>query len=102
MSTPRTRSRGRPIAALGGLAAALAVATAVLAQTSGGNYDLSWRALSGGNQVSGGSYVSNGAIGQPLAGSSGGGSYTVDSGFLGGGSVKFKRYIPQLARDGVP
>ena len=80
--------------------AALAVGAAALAQTASGSYELSWRALAGGGKSDGGSYVEQGAIGQALVQTSSGGSYSVSSGFLGGGQDKYKRYLPHLAKDG--
>ena len=69
--------RGRRLAAIGasGLGA-LAVAAAALAQTSGGAYELSWRAFAGGGKSTGGAYSEQGAIGQALAKTSSGGSYS--------------------------
>jgi len=88
------------VVALGaGAVASLALGAAALAQTSGGAYDLHWRTLTGGKQSSGGNYAVNAAIGQQLAGTSSGGSYTVSSGYLGGGAEKYKRFLPVLARD---
>jgi len=81
--------------ALGGLV----LGAAALAQTSGGVYDLSWRALAGGKTSTGGGYVEQGAIGQTLTKTSSGGSYTVNSGFFGGGVEKYKRFLPVLSKD---
>ena len=83
----------------GGLGA-VAVVAAVVAQTSGGAYDLSWRSMNGGGKSTGGNYSEQGVIGQALAKSSTGGSYTISSGFLGGGAEKYKRYLPVLSKDG--
>ena len=77
----------------------LALGAMALAQTSGGNYELSWRTLTGGGNATGGNYTAQAAIGQALAGTSAGGSYSVSSGFLGGGAEKYKRFLPVLARD---
>ena len=82
-------------AALGGLL----LGAAALAQTSGGIYDLSWRALAGGGKSTGGNYVAQGAIGQSMTKTSTGGNYTVSSGFLGGGSDKYRRFLPVLSKD---
>ena len=79
---------------------ALALAAAAFAQSSGGAYELSWRALAGGGKSTGGAYVEQGAIGQALAKTSSGGSYSVSSGFLGGGAEKYKRVLPHLSKDG--
>jgi hypothetical protein len=58
--------------------------TAALAQ-SGGGYDLTWFTVDGGGGESVASpYVLNGTIGQPDAGASKGGSYTLEGGFWGG------------------
>ena len=92
--------RTRTFAIIGGGLGSLVLGAAALAQSSGGMYELSWRTLSGGGSSSGGGYVEQGAIGQALAKTSTGGSYTVSSGFLGGGAEKYKRVLPQLAKDG--
>ncbi len=74
-------TRRRRVVAIGaGALASFALGAAALAQTSGGVYDLSWRALSGGGQSTGG-------------------TYTVNSGFFGGGVDKYKRFLPVLAKD---
>lgn len=54
----------------------------VLAQ-SGGGFDLSWNSVDGGGAMfsSGGSYALGGSMGQPDAGTAGGGSYTLAGGF---------------------
>ncbi|MGE0599183.1 MAG: hypothetical protein AB7J35_07945 [Dehalococcoidia bacterium] len=91
--------RARGFAFAGAGIAGLTLGAAVLAQTSGGMYDLSWRALAGGGTSSGSDYAEHGAIGQAVAGTSAGGSYSVSSGFLGGGAEKYKRFLPVLARD---
>ena len=89
----------RTLAIAAGTFAGLFLGAVALAQTSGGVYELSWRTWAGGGKSTGGSYTEQGAIGQPLARSSTGGSYTINRGFFGGGQEKFKRYIPQAARD---
>lgn len=92
---------GRKTLAIGvGGLGALALAAAAFAQTSGGAYELSWRALAGGGKSTGGAYSEQGAIGQALAKTSSGGNYSVSSGFLGGGSEKYKRVLPHLSKDG--
>jgi hypothetical protein len=93
-----SRRRRGLIAVLAGTAA-LAVA-GVFAQSSGGVYDLSWRALAGGGKSSGGGFVEQGVAGQAFAKTSTGGNFQVDSGFLGGGAEKFKRVLPFLSKDG--
>ena len=93
-------TRRRRLAAIGaGGLASLALGAAALAQTSGGAYDLSWRTLSGGGKSTGGNYAEQGAIGQSLTRTSTGGTYTVNSGFFGGGVDKYKRFMPVLAKD---
>ncbi|MEO8539121.1 MAG: hypothetical protein ABI577_05220 [bacterium] len=93
-------TRRRLIAAGAGGLGALTLGAAALAQTASGSYDLSWRALVGGGKSDGGGYVAQTAIGQPLAQTSTGGSYSVSSGFLGGGQDKYRRFLPFLSRDG--
>ncbi len=56
----------------------------VLAQT-GGLFDLSWHSIDGGGSSSGGGYALSGAAGQPDAGVSAGGDFTLASGFWSGG-----------------
>jgi hypothetical protein len=83
------------------IAASLLLIGVALAQSASG-YDLSWRTIAGGSNTSGGSYQVRSVIGQPLTAHSAGGSYAIDSGFLGGAApVKFKRTLPQLANDGA-
>jgi len=95
----RTR---RAIAVTAAAFAGGATIVAVLAQVSGGSYELWWRTTSGGARSSGGGYELRSAIGQPLAGRSTGGSFAVSSGFYpGGGQDKYLRFLPQLARDGT-
>jgi hypothetical protein len=62
----------------------LAVTPLAIAQ-SGGSYDLSWHTNDGGGTTSatGGAYSLGGTIGQPDAGSSSGGAYTLTGGFWG-------------------
>ncbi|MEP7216359.1 MAG: hypothetical protein ABI782_08900 [Anaerolineaceae bacterium] len=102
---------------------AIAAVTTVWAQ-SGGSYDASFTVFdAGGQTTTGGSYVLQVAVGQPIAGNSSGGSYSLDSGVLAGGSGaaasgsptasptaspspsatpgQYKRYGPQVAKDGV-
>jgi len=99
--TPR-RPRGKALAAgiAGGLA--LLVAGVAVAQTSGGTFDLSWHSLRGGGTSSQSPYVVSGVAGQVVTGHSANGSFGVDSGFFaGGGKEKYKRSLPNLAKDGV-
>lgn len=50
----------------------------------GGSYDLSWFTVDGGGGISSsGAYVLIGTVGQPDAGLSGDGGYSLSSGFLG-------------------
>ena len=98
---------------------AIAAVTTVWAQTGGG-YDASFTTFdAGGQTVGGGSYILQVAVGQPIAGTSSGGSYSLDAGVLAGGSGAatggsptaspspsatvgpYKRYGPQVAKDGV-
>ena len=100
---------------------AVAAVTTVWAQ-SGGSYDASFTTFdAGGQTASGGSYVLQSAAGQPIAGSSSGGSYTLDAGVMAGGVGAagagsptptaspspgatvgpYKRFGPQVAKDGV-
>lgn len=96
-----TRGRKTALSVCAGGLGAFAFVAAVVAQTSGGAYDLSWRALNGGGKSTGGAYGEQGIIGQALAKTSSGGSYTISSGYLGGGAEKFRRYLPVLAKDGA-
>ena len=89
----------RTLAVVAGSAAGLFLSAVALAQTSGGTYDLSWRALSGGGKSAGGNYTEQGAIGQALTKSASGGSYSINGGFFGGGQDKYKRYLPLAAKD---
>ena len=78
------RRIGWPGLLLGALA--LAAVGTVWAQ-SGGSYDASYNGFpGGGGTVSGSSYVLQNAIGQPVAGGAGGGSYSIDGGVPAGGS----------------
>lgn len=102
-------------------ASAVAAVTTVWAQ-SGGSYDASYTTFdSAGQTASGGSYVLQAAAGQSLAGRSGGGSYSLDTGVLAGAGAgvagasptaspspspsattgPYRRFGPQLAKDGV-
>lgn len=97
----RPRSRRALFAATSAGVAALALTAVAVAQVASGNYELSVRALAGGGRSTGGQYDLRGAIGQPFAQQSTGGSYTMGTGLFGtGGSEKSFRYTPQLARDG--
>src|SRR4051794_25314161 len=67
-----------------GILTGLAVAPQALSQ-SGGAYDLSWHTNHGGGSPSaaGGAYSLGGTIGQPDAGASSGGAYSLTTGFWG-------------------
>lgn len=95
-----TRPTRRLLAGTSAAIASLAIIASATSQSASG-FDLSWRALFGGGTSSGGSYTAQGVIGQPFARSSTGGSYTVDSGFLSGVAVKFRRTLPFLSKDGT-
>jgi hypothetical protein len=92
-------------------AAAIGSGAVVWAQ-SGGGYDASFTAFDGGGEtVSGGSYVLQTGVGQPIAGRASGTGYSMDVGVLAGGvgaagSVPtpgppgaYKLNVPQLAKD---
>jgi hypothetical protein len=85
----------------GGAVGALAIAAAAVAQSASGSYDLSWRAIAGGGTSEGTPYLEQGVIGQTLAGTSSGSGYSVNSGFLGGGIEKYRRFLPFLSKDGL-
>ena len=77
----------------------MAVVVMAVGQSASG-WDLSTRTTSPGMPASGGSYAVVGAFGEPLTGTSSGGSYSVSSGFFGGAMEKLKRFLPLLANDG--
>lgn len=79
----------------------LAFAAVVVAQVSGGAYELRFRALLGGGKSAGGSYEVQGVAGQPFVGSSTGGAYSVAGGLIVAGAEKYQRYTPLLAKDGT-
>lgn len=93
-------ARRKGLAVVAGTLGALALSAAALAQSASGSYNLSWRALAGGGKSTGGTYGEQGVAGQALAKTSSGGSYSVSSGYLGGGSEKYRRFLPHLSRDG--
>lgn len=91
----------RVLMAFAATVAALATITAVFSQAAG--WDLSWRTFSGGGgRSTGGNYELSGVIGQSVVGRSSGGNYLVDSGHLGGGVEKYRRFLPAVASDGAP
>lgn len=71
----------------------------VLANSNTG-FDLSWWTIDGGGgNLSGGSYVLDGAIGQPDAGALQGGIYGLDGGFWGGmAQTGNSVYLPVVLR----
>ena len=70
----------------------------VLAQ-SGGEFDLSWWTVDGGGGLStGGPYILDGAVGQPDAGTLGGGPYTLVGGFWSGITAAGDIYLPMVLR----
>lgn len=102
MASPRSRApRGRTLlTVLGGAAVALALIVTVAGQSASG-WDLTFRGTSGGGGIStGGPYVLEGAIGQPLVGTSSAGPYAIESGVLGGAIQKIVRFLPFVASDG--
>ena len=101
---------------------AVGMTTAVLAQT-GGTYDLTWNSTKPGGTSSGDTYAVQGVAGEIAGGSSGGGAYTLQGGFVTGltgtvavpspspspspspppgpGGFPIRGYGPQVAKDGV-
>jgi hypothetical protein len=63
-------------------------------------YDLSWYTIDGGGALnsSGGGYSLSGTIGQPDAGSMGGGTYQLNGGFWGGAAIDYKVYLPLVLK----
>jgi hypothetical protein len=89
------------------LLAALTVAPAVshaAPAASSGSYDLSWWTVDGGGATfsTGGSYSLGGTIGQPDAGTSSGGTYTLVGGFWPGAEgvvpITYHIYLPLVIR----
>lgn len=89
----------RPLLLAAAGSAALAVAAAALAQSASG-WTITQFAYGGGGTSTQAPYAVQGVIGQPIAGSSTGGTYTVQSGFLAGFLEKFKITAVMLAKDG--
>ncbi len=89
----------RPLLLAAAGSAALAVAAAALAQSASG-WTITQFAYGGGGTSTQAPYSVQGVIGQPIAGSSTGGTYTVQSGFLAGFLEKFKITAVMLAKDG--
>ena len=74
----------------------------VLAQT-GGDYDLTWNTVdnSGGIISTGSTFSMSGSIGQPEAGYSSGGSFTLSGGFITGGNLMASNtyiFLPLVTR----
>jgi hypothetical protein len=93
------------------LLATLTVAPAVshaaparLVDASPGSYDLSWWTVDGGGATfsAGGNYSLGGTIGQPDAGTSSGGAYTLVGGFWPGAEsvvpITYHIYLPLVIR----
>lgn len=72
----------KKIVILCGMLFLLLIASGMVWGQVGGNYDLSWSMLGGGGDSSGGTFVFNGVIGQPSAGTLTGGSFDLEGGFL--------------------
>ncbi len=64
-------------------------------------YDLSWYTIDGGGATfsTGGSYSLGGTIGQPDAGSMGGGTYQLNGGFWGGSIINYNIYLPLVLKN---
>ena len=90
--------RRRWTAAIAGAAAAGVFGVSMVGAQTGGSYGITWFAIPGGGGTSsGGSYQLSGAIGQPIADSSTGGTYTVQAGFFGGSSQRFRLFMAGVA-----
>jgi len=63
-------------------------------------YDLSWYTIDGGGATFsiGGSYSLGGTIGQPDAGSSGGGGYSLNGGLWPGAALNYRIYLPLVLK----
>ena len=100
------RARGILLVALG-LALLSFGVPAVLVAQGGGPYSLAWWTVGGGgDRSSGGPFVVDGTIGQPVAGSASGGAYSVLGGFWAGALPQpvetpgqHRIYIPLLSRE---
>lgn len=73
---------------------------APVAAQSGGGYDLTWSAISGGGATlsTGGGYTLGATIGQPAADSSSGGSYSLNSGFWNRVNTIMRILLPNFRR----
>lgn len=82
---------------MGAVALCLALAAPLRAQTGGG-YDLTWNTVDGGGVTfaTGGPYSLGGTIGQPDAGASSGGAYTLSGGFWYDGQLR--AFVPLVVR----
>ena len=95
--TRKTRVR---ILAAGVGALLSGAALASVAGQSANVFDLSFGGFtSGGGQSTGGSYGAFGVLGQPLAGTASGGSYSLTGGLAGGANVKFRVFAPFISSD---
>lgn len=91
----------RRIAAIvSGAALAGVLGVSMVAAQAGGTYSVTWFGLPGGGGTSsGGSYSVTGAIGQPFASQAVGSTYTVQTGFFGGGGQRFRLFIISVAHE---
>jgi len=72
----------------------------VVSASALGGYTLDWWTVDGGGAMfsSNGSYSLGGTIGQPDAGTSTGGTYTLSGGFWGGGATAHNLFLPLILR----
>ena len=74
----------------------------VVSASALGGYTLDWWTVDGGGAMfsSNGSYSLGGTIGQPDAGTSTGGTYTLSGGFWGGGAaaIEYNLFLPLILR----
>jgi hypothetical protein len=82
------------------IALLLVVGVSIAQAQSGGGYDLTWNTIDGGGAMfsAGGAYSLGGTIGQPDAGTLGGGSYTLVGGFWSGATVRYNIYLPLILK----
>jgi hypothetical protein len=71
-----------------------------VAAQSGGGYDLTWSAISGGGATfsTGGGYMLGSTIGQPAVDSTSGGSYSFNGGFWNGVNTIIHLFLPNIRR----
>jgi hypothetical protein len=84
------------------IALLLPLSAADLALAQGPDYTLEWWTVDGGGVVGRGAvspYILDGTIGQPDAGVSGDGDYTLVGGFWVGGAMGYRLYLPLVLRD---